>query len=808
MGNITEKDIEQEARAVDKLCRTTHENIIKIYQHGRFSPESPNYYFDMELCDVTLEEYIYGRKTGVRGLVDWETARKEGQHEFLIIAIMQELLSGLAYIHEQDEVHRDMTPQNGMLPLIYLSNSVLYSAASGWWKIADFGLTSTATSRRLHMTTGQRGKPCYRAPELVRDFGLGVGFSRKVDIWSLGCILFELCVGYKAFNHDFDTYDFATGRKNLEITIHTFDHRAELYEKLIRQMLSPHYESRPSIKEICAGFSDIIKRMDVEWGDGELNEEDFIKPENMLGMAVPSNDGFHCMHWDLGLPGQEHAVGRWEMMEQARTRILGPKHVNTVWTQFCYAWVLVSAGCVRLAVRGFEKLLEQSDRKLWAYYGLIWALTEAGRLGDAHEALINLELDLRKLNSKDDSTHRILLAANSALARSHLLSQFREENVDDLKQLVAQQTTRLGPDHAETLASRALLGVAELLQHNHTATLQSDTLLRACSSETKVFQTERPAILTLCQLAWTLARNSKGSEARRLFDETVRRQREYYGRENVLSETSLENLAQFLRLGPIPWVQENQLRPTSPDPISTPMTAQPSDTLLPNQELKVGQSIVSADGRIQLILQADGNFVLYGPQGHPLWSTGTVRRPSQRVIMQEDGNLVIYDGNNSAVWVSGTGGYPGAKLINQNDGNQVIYGPGGQVLWASNTLVPITPDKPTEGDRLQSNQGLMPGESIVSADMGFKLVLQSDGNLVQYGKNDTALWATNTQGHNDIWAVFMQTDGNLVVRDTHCQPLWASRTNGHPGAMFVVQDDGNLVIYDVHGIAIWNSGPK
>ena len=176
--------------------------------------------------------------------------------------------------------------------------------------------------------------------------------------------------------------------------------------------------------------------------------------------------------------------------------------------------------------------------------------------------------------------------------------------------------------------------------------------------------------------------------------------------------------------------------------------------------------------------------------------------------MQEDGNLVIYDGNNSAVWVSGTGGYPGAKLINQNDGNQVIYGPGGQVLWASNTLVPITPDKPTEGDRLQSNQGLMPGESIVSGDLSFKLVLQSDGNLVQYGKNDTALWATNTQGHNDIWAVFMQTDGNLVVRDTHCQPLWASRTNGHPGAMFVVQDDGNLVIYDVHGIAIWNSGPK
>ena len=231
-------------------------------------------------------------------------------------------------------------------------------------------------------------------------------------------------------------------------------------------------------------------------------------------------------------------------------------------------------------------------------------------------------------------------------------------------------------------------------------------------------------------------------------------------------------------------------------------------TLSPNQELKVGQSIVSADGRFKLILQSDGNFVLYGPQGQPLWDTGTEGRPSQRVIMQNDGNLVIYDGNNSPLWNSGTEGFPGAKLIDQNDGNQVIYGTGGQVLWASNTVVPATPAKPTKGDRLVSNQGLMSGGSLVSADKGFKLVMQSDGNLVQYGKNGSVFWASGTQGHNNIWAVVMQSDGNLVVRDARNQPLWASGTSGHTGASFIVQDDGNLVIYDVHGAAIWNTGPK
>lgn len=84
---MTEKDIENERRAIEKLCDTPHDNIIKIFQHGRFHNQSPLYFFDMELCEINLDEYIRAGKTGIRGLLDWETALKEGQHEFLIIAI-------------------------------------------------------------------------------------------------------------------------------------------------------------------------------------------------------------------------------------------------------------------------------------------------------------------------------------------------------------------------------------------------------------------------------------------------------------------------------------------------------------------------------------------------------------------------------------------------------------------------------------------------------------------------------------------------------------------------------------------------
>lgn len=237
-------------------------------------------------------------------------------------------------------------------------------------------------------------------------------------------------------------------------------------------------------------------------------------------------------------------------------------------------------------------------------------------------------------------------------------------------------------------------------------------------------------------------------------------------------------------------------------------TAKTSDRLLPNQELEVGQSLVSADGRFKLDLQADGNLVEYGPQAQPLWATNTTGDGSHILIFQDDGNLVIYDGNNKAVWSTGTAGLPGAYAVLQNDGNFVVYGTSQQVLWANNSTVPGEPAEPTQGDRLFSNQGLVPGQELVSVDKGFKLVLQGDGNLVQSGANGTVFWTSNTAGHPNIWDVSMQADGNLVVRDAHSVALWASGTAGNTGAFFVVQDDGNLVIYNVHGVAIWSTGPK
>ena len=105
------------------------------------------------------------------------------------------------------------------------------------------------------------------------------------------------------------------------------------------------------------------------------------------------------------------------------------------------------------------------------------------------------------------------------------------------------------------------------------------------------------------------------------------------------------------------------------------------DSLLPGQGLVMNTSIRSPDGQYTLVMQTDGNLVVYGLSG-ATWSTGTWNLPSAQAVMQGDGNFVIYGPTGQTYWSSGTAGHPGAHLAMQSDGNLVIYDSGGTPLWA------------------------------------------------------------------------------------------------------------------------------
>lgn len=118
-----------------------------------------------------------------------------------------------------------------------------------------------------------------------------------------------------------------------------------------------------------------------------------------------------------------------------------------------------------------------------------------------------------------------------------------------------------------------------------------------------------------------------------------------------------------------------------PEPPPAPPPPAGCGTMHGNESLDVNEALTSCDGRFNLVMQGDGNLVLY--QGsNALWHTQTHGQPGKAAVMQEDGNFVVYTAEGQALWNAGTHGHPGAVLRLQDDGTLVIYD-GTTPLWWS-----------------------------------------------------------------------------------------------------------------------------
>ncbi len=117
-----------------------------------------------------------------------------------------------------------------------------------------------------------------------------------------------------------------------------------------------------------------------------------------------------------------------------------------------------------------------------------------------------------------------------------------------------------------------------------------------------------------------------------------------------------------------------------------------SSTMMPGESLSPGESVSSPSGKYQLILQHDGNLVLYDTDGPvALWDSRTVGRSDRTLVMQPDGNLVLYElpvTPFDALWHSRTYGWPGAFLTVRDDGTVTIGDSDGRVLWTAGASTP------------------------------------------------------------------------------------------------------------------------
>ncbi|XP_017391527.1 mitogen-activated protein kinase kinase kinase 19 isoform X5 [Cebus imitator] len=104
--------------------------------------------------------------------------------EMVFCKYTKQILQGVAYLHENCVVHRDIKGNNVMLMPTGIIKLIDFGCAK---RLAWAGLNGTHSD----MLKSMHGTPYWMAPEVINESGYG----RKSDIWSIGCTVFEMATG-------------------------------------------------------------------------------------------------------------------------------------------------------------------------------------------------------------------------------------------------------------------------------------------------------------------------------------------------------------------------------------------------------------------------------------------------------------------------------------------------------------------------------------------------------------------------------------------------------------------------------------
>lgn len=87
----------------------------------------------------------------------------------------------------------------------------------------------------------------------------------------------------------------------------------------------------------------------------------------------------------------------------------------------------------------------------------------------------------------------------------------------------------------------------------------------------------------------------------------------------------------------------------------------PPPQLTANQRLNANDKLVNPTTAWELLMQDDGNLVIYDTTGAARWASNTYGNPGASALMQDDGNFVVYDSKYNALWATNTYGNPGSR---------------------------------------------------------------------------------------------------------------------------------------------------
>jgi putative intracellular protease/amidase len=154
-------------REAQAAAAVNHDHVVRIFEVEEAGP-----------VPYLVMEHVAGLS------VDEKLRRESPLGPEEVLRIGMEIASGLAAAHAQGLVHRDVKPAN-----------ILLEEGTGRVKITDFGLARAVDDATISREGLIAGTPEYMSPEQARGFAV----DQRSDLFSLGSVLYALCVGRSPF---------------------------------------------------------------------------------------------------------------------------------------------------------------------------------------------------------------------------------------------------------------------------------------------------------------------------------------------------------------------------------------------------------------------------------------------------------------------------------------------------------------------------------------------------------------------------------------------------------------------------------
>ena len=166
------KSINIKSKTQEGLKTIENEALILKQINSEYIVKYVDSFIDSEHFNIVME---YCDNKDLKSFINTHKNNNELINEEVIYNIILDICYGIKEIHSKNLIHRDLKPEN-----LFISKDYKI-------KIGDFGISKQLINTVNYANTN-KGTYNYMAPEIIN----GEKHNKKVDIWSLGCILYEL----------------------------------------------------------------------------------------------------------------------------------------------------------------------------------------------------------------------------------------------------------------------------------------------------------------------------------------------------------------------------------------------------------------------------------------------------------------------------------------------------------------------------------------------------------------------------------------------------------------------------------------